>query len=469
MQGSGTRRGGSARAGILLLGLIAASGAAAPAHADLYSASKAYGKGDYAGAFKEFRALARLGLPAAQYDLAVMYLEGQGVRQSDIHAYAWATLAAASGDAIGLKLADEIRPRLAPGSRRIAGWFTAAYVHSALERRLLPAPGGGRSRRSHGGCSQTQPVNVSLPVYPIEARYDGVQGDVLGEFTLMPDGTTRFPRIVYSVPSEVFDAQVRHSLLHSRFAPRPGAAPVQCYIPYHFVLKPPPDNGERLREYLVRLKRRASAGDPFSQLLYALVLAGQPQLHEPPRAWLPWFVKAAQAGLPAAQYQLAVDLMNGTGCHRDVAKALRWLRMAARAHDAQAEVALAIRSLRGTPTDENLAQARDWLEPAVAQGDRNATLLLAALLAAAPDPQVRDPARALALMRKIYSRVSYDPTAFEIRAAAQAAQGHFAEALRSERAAIKGARSLHWSLGPLSQRLASYQAGKPWYGSLLEF
>ncbi len=308
-----------------------------------------------------------------------------------------------------------------------------------------------------------------MPHYPIGARYDGVQGDVLGEFTLMPDGTTRFPRIVYSVPSEIFDAQVRHSLLHSRFAPRPGAAPVQCYISYRFVLKPQPDSGERLREYLVRLKRRASAGDPFSQLLYALVLSGQPQLHEPASVWLPWFVKAAQAGLPAAQYQLAVNLLRGTGCTRDVTKGLRWLHMAAGADDENAEVALAIRSLRGTPTDENLEEARKWLEPAVAQGDRNATLLLAALLPAAPDPQVPAPARARALMRNTLSDVRSDPTPLAIRAAAQAAQGHFAKALRSERAALKGARRLHWRLGPLSQRLASYQAGKPWYGSLLEF
>ncbi len=72
MQGSGTRWGRRPiGAAALALILIVAWGMAVPARADLYSASKAYRKGHYAAAFKEFRTLAELGQPAAQYDLAV--------------------------------------------------------------------------------------------------------------------------------------------------------------------------------------------------------------------------------------------------------------------------------------------------------------------------------------------------------------------------------------------------------------
>ena len=64
------------------------------------------------------------------------------------------------------------------------------------------------------------------------------------------------------------------------------------------------------------------------------------------------------------------------------------------ANDAQAEVDLAMRPLRGAWSDARLERARKWLESAVAQGNKDATPLLSVRLAAAPDPQVRNPTRA---------------------------------------------------------------------------
>ena len=66
------------------------------------------------------------------------------------------------------------------------------------------------------------------------------------------------------------------------------------------------------------------------------------------------------------------------------------------ANDAQAGVDLAMRPLRGAWSDARLERARKWLESAVAQGDKDATPLLSVRLAAAPDPQVRNPTRARA-------------------------------------------------------------------------
>ncbi|HEY7887641.1 MAG TPA: SEL1-like repeat protein [Steroidobacteraceae bacterium] len=57
----------------------------------------------------------------AQFNVAAMYRNGQGAEQSDIHAYAWAMLAAQNGDARAKSMAGAIRPQLAPGSEQIAG------------------------------------------------------------------------------------------------------------------------------------------------------------------------------------------------------------------------------------------------------------------------------------------------------------------------------------------------------------
>jgi len=98
-----------------------------------------------------------------------------------------------------------------------------------------------------------------------------------------------------------------------------------------------------------------------------------------------------------------------------------------------------------------------------------AKLYLAALLAAAPYGEMRDPARALSLIEQVFAGVDDDPTAFEIRAAAAANSGNFANAVMYEARALDRAKRLSWDVAPLRERWTSYQSGQPWYGDLLGF
>lgn len=74
----------------------------------------------------------------------------------------------------------------------------------------------------------------------------------------------------------------------------------------------------------------------------------------------------------------------------------------------------------------------------------------------------------MGLLKDIHD-VDEDPTPLEVQAAAEAGQGNFSRAVRSEQTAISRATKLGWDLGPLQQRLSLFQSSKPWYGSLLEF
>ena len=65
-----------------------------PAQADLYTATAVFKQRDYAQAFPQFLALARLGQPMAQLPVAYVYFAGMGATGSDIDAHAWARLAA---------------------------------------------------------------------------------------------------------------------------------------------------------------------------------------------------------------------------------------------------------------------------------------------------------------------------------------------------------------------------------------
>ena len=76
--------------------LLAASSSVA---ADFAAGVEAYERGDYATALREFRPLAEQGDAAAQFNLGLMYANGEGVPEDDIQAVFWWRQAAEQGDA----------------------------------------------------------------------------------------------------------------------------------------------------------------------------------------------------------------------------------------------------------------------------------------------------------------------------------------------------------------------------------
>jgi hypothetical protein len=434
-----------------------------PARADLATAQTAYQKGDYPLAFHDYRELAELGQPLAQLNVAIMYSRGEGARQSDIYAYAWATLAAESGEARGQVLADRLRPLLAAGSEKIASDIAAPYRRSELDARLMPRV---EEESANAACNHAKFPRIDYPAGPGSR---GVQGNVLAEFTVMPDGRARRPRIVYSLPVGVFEPTVRSAVLHLIYPARPTTAgPAHCRLMFRFVAQGQDATSYReLQTFVSKTRTEAESGDVAAEFLYGMMLAGLPQLRHSVKDALPWFLKAAQSGARAAQYEVGESLLLGIGCQCETNKGEVWLRRAAEADQADAQVTLAQYALRGTPDDAGSRIAKTWLERAAASGSHDGKLYLAGLLAASPLAEVRDPPRALALLDEVRRDLGEDPTEYEIRAAAQAASGNYAAAVTSERKALSMAKVLGWDASPLEERLARYQGGQPWYGNLL--
>jgi predicted Zn-dependent protease len=109
------------------------------------------------------------------------------------------------------------------------------------------------------------------------------------------------------------------------------------------------------------------------------------------------------------------------------------------------------------------------LERAAKQGNGSAKLYLAALLAASPQADVRNPARALELTDSITKELHEDPSLWEVRAAATAARGDYKEAGQYQSRAIKEATTLGWDLTPLQMRRDVYASNQPWSGDLLAY
>ena len=82
-----------------LLFIAVLVGFAAIAYAGRDEGKAAYNRGDYATAFKEFKSLADQGDAKAQYDLGLMYGNGQGVAKNYAEAVKWYRKAAEQGDA----------------------------------------------------------------------------------------------------------------------------------------------------------------------------------------------------------------------------------------------------------------------------------------------------------------------------------------------------------------------------------
>ena len=100
----------------------------ATASADYQEGLDAYDAGDYATAMKEWRPLAEQGNANAQYNLGVMYANGNGVPQDDVEAVKWYRLAADQGDADARGNKEIVekkmtKQQIAEGQRLSREWF----------------------------------------------------------------------------------------------------------------------------------------------------------------------------------------------------------------------------------------------------------------------------------------------------------------------------------------------------------
>lgn len=135
----------------LVFGLLLLAALPAPAQAAYQDGLAAYDRGDYATAFREFEALARLGDATSQFNLGLMYQKGWGVPQHFAEAASWYLKAAEQGYARAhLELA-----RMYDRGQGVRRDFARAYMWYSLAASALPAESEvwreATARRDHLG------------------------------------------------------------------------------------------------------------------------------------------------------------------------------------------------------------------------------------------------------------------------------------------------------------------------------
>jgi TonB family protein len=442
------------------------------ARADLYSAEKAYHAKDYVHAFELYRELAELGQVNAQEALAIMYVNGEGVARDNVIGYAWATIAKENGgDGEGIRaIIEQLEPHVTKVARQTIAEIKAQFGSAALESRLMPKVFQDANYTDRTPCGMSKQASTFYPADALERR---IQGAVYMEFTVMPDGRARNPRVVFAVPADTFDEAARRTIMRSEYSPSTQkGVPVPCTVGWTvmFVIKGQQKSDYAdLNAFVKKTLKEAEAGDPHAQMLYGFLISGLPQFRQPRSVAMPYFLKAAQSGVPTAQFVVGYSSMQGWGCECNEPKGMLWLRKAAAADQPDAQVVLANYILRGEPAPEDVVKALTWLERAAARGDRSAKFYLAGLLAAGPDADRRDPQRALKVLKDVMRDMNDDPTAFEIRAAAHAMLGNFTAAQKDQKTALRMAEGLGWETASQRSRLTAYEKQTAWTGDLFAF
>jgi TonB family protein len=453
---------------------------AAPVHADVYAAQEALAKQDLERAFVLYREIAELGHLNAQEILAAMYVNGEGVARDNVLGYAWAKIALdQGGGAEPRNIVDQLEPHLTDDTRERASKVRELYGREGLQARLLPIlreaedaplePRPLKFDRSPQPCEFAAPANPDH-FFPKAAVAKRLEGSVILDFTVLPDGRAHNARVLYSTTPIVFDEAARATIMHSLFKSKlENGSKVPCHIRAKLKFKLTGfarDRDDGIEEKFDATRAKAAAGDPESQLVYGVLLLDRSDLNRMGEKPMPWLLKAAQAGIAGAQYFVGVHALNGVLVEQDPVKGVAWLAMAANAGHPQAQVALA-NYLVSTRTDEAVsAEARKLLEAALAAGSLEAKYRLAGLLATAPDAAQRDPARAVELIGDLRKLLDHDPAMHETLAAALAAQGDFKSAIKCQTNALSRAMRLGWATTPQKARLAGYVAGKTFTGTL---
>ena len=434
----------------------------APATADLNTAASAYDAGDFDTAQREFRSLAELGDPVAQYNLGILYLRGEGVRKSAATGYAWLKLAADAKNPAAMRSEAELRPIYAEDAAAIVADLEARFGLAHVRESRLPEilPNCEYSERTPARLISRTRVG-----YPSDASYRGAEGWMTVEFSIAPDGTARDYTILSSNAPDLWRGAIEQVMREWRWEPAMRAGvPVWSRKGTHFRFDFEGKNLQ-LATWIAGVKTKAEAGDPAQQYLYAVVLTGHPQLMRPWSDALPWIEKAALSGFALAEYHLGMSLLDGRGCTADRDKALYWLQRAAAKGVAEAQYILALEMTEDPAPIRMSTTPIDLLRKASGT-HRPASLALARALATGPQATAASTAEAVSLSAAVLKSDPRDPSAMEAHAAALAAAGRFDAAVEHQKRAVKFAEARGWDLQPLQRRLATYQRGEPWRGPM---
>ncbi|MEP1743257.1 MAG: TonB family protein [Kangiellaceae bacterium] len=436
-----------------------------PIKADFFSALDAYEQGKFETAYQQFQELAVIGEKRAQFNLGVMYFQGQHVTKDINQAYAWIRLATDSEtmNEVHIGALKQIEKQLTdlPAAEKLYTQLVDQYSTEVLIDSLYP-----KLISTNGGASfNAEPAKIVQPRYPRGAAMKNVQGWTRFSFDLDNKGVPRNIHLIEAFPPNVFEKPSIKAIYQWRFKPATdsqGNPVAQKNIQYSMQFRLAGVGSLELREGLyqeqLKLAQQGDANAQFRIGYYEKKL-NVSKGKENPNAW---FLKAALQGQTEAQYLLGQSLIYGQGCLQDQSKGVEWLTRAANSGQTEAKLLLAsnasqINTLESQKRSVEYTKDIETLSPQV-------IIDQAWMYATSAFEEIRNPKLAIELVNKLPRNSFKDEiTTNEIKAAAFAAMGKFKKAVSYQDDALEEADDLDADLELIKTRLASYQLKKTWF------
>ena len=347
-----------------LLTLIAVAGAAiAGTFQEFDEGIAAENRGDYAAAYRVYRALAEQGYVNAQVSLARMYYEGKGVLQNYAEAATWYRKAADQGDVVAqFELGDMYYngEGVPQSDADAATWYRKAaeqgHGYACYNLAIMYRDGKGVQQNYAEAVKWFQRAAV-------DRDWD------LAKLTL-----GNMYRDGQGVPQDYAEALK----WYQKAAGGPGnfIAEFNLGVMYR-------DGKGVQQNYAEAMKWFRKAADRWGN-----ILPGSGFLGMPPRSWAEAVRSSAEAMAKArtpveydaaemfshfaeavanARYNLAIMYRNGKGVQQNYAEALKWFRLAAEQGQADAQYNLGLMYRDGERVPQDYVQAYMWLNLAVSQ------------------------------------------------------------------------------------------------------
>ncbi|WP_206483448.1 TonB family protein [Thalassotalea sp. G2M2-11] len=356
------------------------------ANADLLSATSFYNKGEYQKAINEFKRLAKLGNKDAIYNIGVMYLHGQGVKENLFNAHSWFQLAADFGveDA---KSATQLIAQKINQPQQLESGYLALNEHYGFERyqkNLLPVFNQRPFQKSNQPPRRIHTVDAK---YPKSAYEKGIEGWVWLEFDIDESGAVKDVDIIDAFPDKTFNRAIYNAVRRWRYEPYRVDGKAQAFtsrsLLYHFTTF----KGERYqasfadqkKEYQIKINRLIDAAEQGNALIqYYIANWMNTDEHNATRllkfhwqqatASSDLLLASAENGFPNSQYRLGANLLRGKYTRADREKGLNWILNAAQSGFVFAQYRLARELLDKRTIQYDVDKAKRWLTMAADKG-----------------------------------------------------------------------------------------------------
>ena len=432
--------------------------------ADLLSATLDYHQGNFNEAQQEFQQLAYLGNADAIYNIAVMYLHGQGVEKNKAQAYAWFSLAADFGlldardTAMLIASQSDNKQPLDDAYNALLKQLSFQWYDQQLRPELTASPA------PHSSPQRSYTVE---PKYPEHAYQNGIEGWVWLEFDIDKSGAVTDISLIDSYPEKTFDQAIINAVKRWQYQGDSQTLPYyNRSLLYHFTTYKGKQYEQSFksqqREYNEKISDLIDAAEQGNALVqyYIANWLSSDEYNATRLLKYHWqqananselLLRSAVNGYANSQYRIGANMLRGEYGKVDREKGLNWILLAAQSGFANAQYRLGRELLNSQYVDYAPNKALTWLKAAAAQGLFSAKRELALLLFELKKP----PQQITQALDSALADDSEHPQLLLLKAKIQAANNKPQAAKKLARSALQEARTRNWDQSNIKQFMAT--------------